>query len=141
MLTASGTATVLGGVCLQFIIGSMLQWKTVAVISAIIPFLAFNAVFLVPESPYWLYSKNKTEDAHKSLQWLRGVKSFSSVEEEFHGIALAVDQDKVEKIALSNESRGISQKVKPFLKRSFIAPFLVVVFGFISGHFSGMTPL
>lgn len=53
MLTASGTATVLGGVCLQFIIGSVLHWKVVAAISAVVPFLAFNAVFLVPESPYW----------------------------------------------------------------------------------------
>lgn len=143
MLTASGTATVLGGVCLQFIIGSMLHWRTVAAISAIIPFLAFNAVFLVPETPYWLYAKNRIDDAHKSLQWLRGRVPFNGVADEFQGIVCAVENAKAVSKAHAAVGRQqyLGNKVKPFAKRSFVLPFLLIAVGFVFGHFSGMTPL
>lgn len=141
MLTASGTATVLGGVCLQFIIGSMLHWRTVAAISAIIPFLAFNAVFLVPESPYWLYKKNRVEDAQKSLKWLRGWTSFKAIEEEFHSVASSVEDLQAQQKKHSIEQVTTAQKLKPFTKRTFILPFILIFVGFVFGHFSGMTPL
>lgn len=141
MLTASGTATVIGGVCLQFIIGTVVHWRTVAMVSAIIPFLAFNSVFLVPESPYWLYKKNRPEDARKSLQWLRGWVPFENVKSEFEQITYSVEDLIAEKKARALKVQQFSNRVTPFTKRSFIAPFLLIIFGFISGHFSGMTPL
>lgn len=141
MLTASGTATVLGGVFLQFIIGSMLHWRTVAAISSIIPFLAFNAVFLVPESPYWLYTKNRIDDAHKSLQWLRGWVTFDVIADEFQTITHSVENLKTEKKIHSVQKQNFSRKLKLFSKRSFVAPFLLILVGFVFGHFSGMTPL
>lgn len=141
MLTASGTATVLGGVCLQFIMGSILHWKTVAAISAIIPFLAFNAVFIVPESPVWLYAKHRVDDAQRSLQWLRGWVPFKMVQEEFQDIAHAIEVLQEDKKARLIEQRTMASKLHPFTKRSFIAPFALVLSGFIFSHFSGMTPL
>lgn len=141
MLTASGTATVLAGVCLQFIIGTVLHWKTVAMVSAVIPFLAFNAVFLVPESPYWLYKRNRIEDARKSLQWLRGWVPFDNVKSEFEQITYSVEELIAEKNPQSLKDVKFTDSLVPFAKRSFIAPFLLILFGFVSSHFSGMTPL
>lgn len=141
MLTASGTATVLGGVCLQFVIGSFLHWRTVAAISAIIPFLAFNAVFLVPESPYWLYSKNRVDDSQKSLQWLRGWVPFRAVQDEFQSVIHSVEDLQAEKKARSLEQINVGTKLKPFKKYNFVVPFILVMTAFIFGHFSGMTPL
>lgn len=141
MLTASGTATVLGGVFLQFVIGGMFHWRTVAAVSAIIPFLACNAVFLVPETPYWLFARDRVEEAHKSLQWLRGWVTFDHVEDEFKGIVNAVEDLKAEQKAKKMEQQNLGAKLKPFKKRSFIAPFSLVISGFMFGHFSGMTPL
>lgn len=37
----------------------------------------------MPETPYWLLSKNRLEDAQKSLQWLRGWVKPDVVEKEF----------------------------------------------------------
>lgn len=141
MLTASGTATVLGGVCLQFIIGSMLHWRTVAAISAIVPFLAFNAVFLVPESPYWLYSKKRVEDAQNSLKWLRGWVSFKAIENEFQSVVNSVEDLQAHQKSHNIERIKAGNKLKPFGKRTFILPFLLIFAGFIFSHFSGMTPL
>lgn len=145
MLTASGTATALGGVCLSFIIGSMLHWRTVAAISAVVPFFAILAVFLVPESPYWLYAKNRVDDAHKSLQWLRGWVSNRNVEEEFKDVISSVEdlKSKGKKKSQNVKSDTIvaSHPLKPFTQRTFIAPFLLILFGFIVSHFSGLTPL
>lgn len=145
MLTASGTATVFAGVFLAFIIGSMLHWRTVAAISAIVPFLAINAVFLVPESPYWLYARDRVDDAHKSLQWLRGWVSHRNVEEEFKDVISSVEDLKrtVNKKPHRPEQQFIIKrnKLMPFTKRNFIAPFFLILFGFIVSHFSGLTPL
>lgn len=141
MLTATGTATVIGGVCLQFIIGSFIPWRLVAALSAIIPFLGFIAVFFVPESPYWLYSKGRVEDAHKSLQWLRGWVPFATVEHEFSEIAFSVERERAEMKAMKHEPKNCCSRIKPFGKQSFIAPFVLIVSAFFIGHFSGMTPL
>ncbi|XP_031620230.1 facilitated trehalose transporter Tret1-like [Contarinia nasturtii] len=139
MLTASGTATVLGGVCLQFIIGSVLDWRSVALISAIVPFLAFNAVFLVPESPFWLYQKNRIQDAQKSLCWLRGWVEFKAVENEFHGIIRSVEDIRADKKV--NSIKKWSKQAEPFMRRGFILPFALIFVSFIFQHFSGITPL
>ncbi|XP_014248558.1 facilitated trehalose transporter Tret1-like isoform X2 [Cimex lectularius] len=40
----------------------------------------------IPESPVWLVSKRRYDDAKKSLKWLRGWTSDEEVEEEFHTI-------------------------------------------------------
>ncbi|XP_031638552.1 facilitated trehalose transporter Tret1-like [Contarinia nasturtii] len=139
MLTAFGTGVVLGGVCLQFIMGSMLHWRTVAAISAIAPFVAFNAVFLVPESPLWLYQKNRIQESQKSLQWLRGWVSFKAVETEFQGVIRAV-----EKLRADKKNRPVKtwrNTLERFMKRGFILPFSLIFVSFIFQHFSGITPL
>lgn len=151
MLTASGTATVYGGVCLSFIIGSMMHWKQVAALSAIIPFCAIIAVFFVPETPYWLVAQNRVDDAHKSLQWLRGWVPHRIVETEFKDIISSVEDLRAHKKALPNirQDSCVSQKIvqstsnklKPFTKRNFIAPFALVFVSFVFSHFSGLTPL
>lgn len=141
MLTAVGTATVIGGVCFQFVIGSFLHWKTVAAISAIAPTFAFIVVFFVPETPYWLLKNDRLEDAHKSLQWLRGWVPFGNVEKEFEQITYAIDRDRQERKTLTIENTSILQRAVPFTRRSFVAPFLIIVTAFFIGHFSGMTPL
>ena len=38
---------------------------------------AFTMLFM-PETPYYLITKNKEQEAKKSLQWLRGIKNVSN---------------------------------------------------------------
>lgn len=141
MLSASGTATCMAGVCLQFIIGSVLHWRYVAAVSAIIPFIACNAVFLIPESPVWLCARNRIDEAHESLQWLRGWVTFKAVEPEFRTIVDAVEDARTRHEAHQLEQTGFALRIAPYMQRSFLVPFALIMFSFGSGHFSGMTPL
>lgn len=137
--TASGMAALLGGVWLQTIIGGVFQWRTAAAVSAIVPFVAFCSMFLVPETPYWLYANNRIEAAHRSLQWLRGWVAFEDIEGESKRIVDAVECDKTK--SKKHQQKSIRTKLEPFTKRSFIAPFSLALLAYLFSHFTGTTPL
>lgn len=60
------------GILFVYLIGSYVSVFQLNVICAIIP-LVFGAIFVfMPETPTYLISKGKKEEAAKSLRWLRG---------------------------------------------------------------------
>ena len=56
-LSSSTTLVLIVGICVDFVLGSALGWRTVALINVIAPILAIMSLLLVPESPHWLMSK------------------------------------------------------------------------------------
>ena len=58
------------GVILIYSLGSFLHWYQAAYIGMVFPLMALILLFLLPESPYFLVSVGKTEDASKSLRKL-----------------------------------------------------------------------
>lgn len=69
MLASTGSTCVIIGIFIQFILGTFFTWREVALISSFIPILTIFALFFVPESPYWLLTKGRTEQAKESLCW------------------------------------------------------------------------
>lgn len=67
MLAATGTTCVVTGIFVQFILGTFFSWRTVALISCFLPLFTITALFFVPESPYWLLTKGRVEEAQRSL--------------------------------------------------------------------------
>ncbi|KAL1116672.1 hypothetical protein AAG570_005144, partial [Ranatra chinensis] len=55
-----------------YALGSLLDWRTTALVCAAVPIVTFIAITQVPETPVWLLSKGRLEDAEKALCWLRG---------------------------------------------------------------------
>lgn len=58
------------GMVLSYLKGAYLDWRLVAwlcIIYAVVPIILVQ--FLVPESPVWLVSKGRIDDAKKSLEW------------------------------------------------------------------------
>jgi hypothetical protein len=53
--------------------GSLVSWSHLSLISAVIPALFTVCVLFIPESPYYLLAHGKTDEAMKSLKWLRGA--------------------------------------------------------------------
>jgi len=61
------------GLVVSYLLGYLLNsWRIMTWILLFQPFLAFTALFLIKESPYWLIKKERKEEAESSLQWYRG---------------------------------------------------------------------
>lgn len=71
-LLAGITFAVSLGVFLVHTLGWFCTWQTTAVISGICPFISYILVGQVPESPSWLLSQNRTDEAAAAFKWFRG---------------------------------------------------------------------
>lgn len=74
------------GHLLEFLIGCAVgqeNWRTAMLISIIVPVLTMIIIYQIPESPVWLLSKGRRQEALKSLCWLRGWVGEKAVEKEF----------------------------------------------------------
>ncbi|PON85538.1 Major facilitator, sugar transporter-like [Trema orientale] len=68
------------GKALFFFIGSLLNWRTLALIG-IVPFLLqLLGLLVIPESPRWLTKIGKAEESKKALKHIRGEKTDISQE-------------------------------------------------------------
>ena len=78
-------------------------------------------MFFMPESPYYLITKGKKEEASKSLLWLRGGGAYN-VEPEIQGIEDAVEEEKsIGSISLK-ELLTVDIYVKPFAIMMTLTP-------------------
>uniref|UniRef100_A0A182Q811 Major facilitator superfamily (MFS) profile domain-containing protein n=1 Tax=Anopheles farauti TaxID=69004 RepID=A0A182Q811_9DIPT len=136
MLAATGSTCVILGVLLEFLMGSFMKWRTVALVSAAVPVLAAVLLFFIPESPVWLASKGRLEESKASLAWLRGWVAKEEVEVEFSEIERQMRKD-----AELQKDFTIIDKARLYTERAFLQPFGIILLCFFIGHFSGMTTL
>ncbi|XP_050068628.1 proton myo-inositol cotransporter-like [Anopheles maculipalpis] len=136
MLAATGSTCVILGVLLEFLMGSFMKWRTVALVSAVVPVLAALLLFFIPESPVWLASKARLEESKAALAWLRGWTSKEQVEVEFMEIERQMAKD-----AELQKDFTIVDKARLYTQRAFLQPFGIILLCFFIGHFSGMTTL
>ncbi|XP_018900034.2 facilitated trehalose transporter Tret1 isoform X4 [Bemisia tabaci] len=83
VLTSYSTSFVTVGFLLVYALGLVTNWRNVALISASTPVLAIIVLLMIPETPIWLMSKGRSEEALQSLQWLRGWTTKEAVQEEY----------------------------------------------------------
>jgi MFS family permease len=135
-LSATGSTCVILGVLSQFFMGTLLDWRTITLVSSCVPIIAIILLSFVPESPHWLIQKNRKEEAQRSLMWLRGwEKSFDNVRSEFENLEKNLNESKA---SAAGRCKIVFEE---FSKRSFILPYFIIFFSFFVGHFSGMTTL
>lgn len=68
-LTASALAL---GILMAYIIGAFVDWHVLAIILSVFPLLLLAGMIFMPETPGWLVSNGKEEEALKALRRLRG---------------------------------------------------------------------
>lgn len=135
LLAASGSFCAILGVFVQFIMGTFLQWRLIALISLAVPITSFCLLFFVPESPHWLIQKNRLPEAMQSLAWLRGWVSVEAVRAEYEVIYANVTKN------FGDRDTSCTGKMRGYKQRSFLWPYTIIVICFFIGHFSGMTTL
>ena len=62
-----------------------LHWRTVSLVSAVIPLLGLFHIYTIPESPHWLVLNKKMRQALRSLIKLRGVDYDCVFERDYLG--------------------------------------------------------
>lgn len=72
MLGAFASVGISFGVLFQYTVGSFVTWQILSGVSTIIPLLALICMIFMPESPNYLVSKSKPDQAAKCLSKLRG---------------------------------------------------------------------
>lgn len=72
------------GVLTGFVAGNYLNWSELAILGACLPVPFIICMCLIPETPRWYISKNKTIQAKNALQWLRGKST--DITSEMHEI-------------------------------------------------------
>ena len=68
-LTASSLAL---GILVAYFIGAFVKWNVLAWIIGCFPLALSIGMIFMPETPVWLLTNNREEEARKSLQRLRG---------------------------------------------------------------------
>lgn len=156
MLSATSSMTIIFGVFCQFLLGTFLNWRSVALVNLAFPIIAALLLFIVPESPHWLVQKNRLNEAQKSLAWLRGWTTVDNIEREYKELCVTVGRNPQgvdnpifnRDVAINNidiqtvqQNANTIMLLKKFGDRSFLIPCCLVSFAFFLGHFSGMTTL
>jgi len=83
VLTAFSQMFATFGLFLAYLLGSVITWRTAALASLSIPILTFFTIIMIPETPVWLISKGRMDEALKALCWIRGWTSPENVQQEF----------------------------------------------------------
>lgn len=129
MLTALASVGVSTGVLLEYALGSILPWRTVAKISTLIPLAALLLMFVYPESPSYLISRNKHDDAKKALKQFRS--SNYNLDEEMNRIIKFSQKNNIKHLTKPREI------IKAILQPNALKPFAVLFFYFLIYQWSG----
>ncbi|XP_065216837.1 facilitated trehalose transporter Tret1-like isoform X2 [Planococcus citri] len=101
-----------------------LKWNIVAIIVTVLSFVSLLLTFILPESPVWLYSKGKKDQAIEVLVALRS-KSRDELEDEIKDMELALE-------AIDMKGGGMMKKCFLAWRQFLIANvlfFLIVLAG------------
>uniref|UniRef100_U5EU35 Putative transmembrane transport n=1 Tax=Corethrella appendiculata TaxID=1370023 RepID=U5EU35_9DIPT len=146
ILTSCAGVAVQLGFTLVYFIGTVATWRTTAAICASVPLITMIAICFVPETPLWLLSRNRTDEALKSLQWLRGWVSPTAVDKEFKEMqrynensskCILCQKSKVP-VKCNHPPPSEFQKFKELLRKRTMKPFILVMVYFGFCQFSGL---
>ena len=116
------------GVCILWILGYFLDWKSLAFVSTVPPFLTFVGFLFLPESPYWLIQNKRFEEAYAALKYFRRNDEDKKVKDEFDEILQHYHQKKV---------MSHSEKLKSIFSLQFVKPFSCIGILYTMYEFSG----
>lgn len=80
-LSTMFTGLLWAGTMFEFALGPYVSFRTMAILSGIIPIVFFFSYIWMPDSPYYLLMRGRDDEALKSLKWLRNSDGQSTSED------------------------------------------------------------
>lgn len=120
------------GILIIHVIGTFLSWRVTALVSCVVPFLCYLLMVMVPESPSWLLSKGKYDEAARAFKWLRGC-SYDS-DQEFR---VMIDKQKQAQLSEADHLPFWLKLRLNIRKPEFYKPFSIVFLCFFIMQLSG----
>lgn len=118
------------------ILGTFLHWKVVALVAASFPFVILFILQFTPESPAWLLTQNRLEEAEEAFFWLRGRSQDAS--NEFENLLRKQEALKKEEDASDIKSGSFAKLKINIRKPEFLKPLGVILLCFFILQFSGI---
>lgn len=143
LMGVSGISTTTG-MFLIWMLGSFFSWRQVAFTCAAIPILSNLFALLVPETPIWLLSKNRIDDAQRSLTILRGWVSTESISTEFKQLQQISEMSSAcgdcmkSNVKCTHPAPTLLNKFKDMTRKRSLKPFLLVITAFAFMQFTAM---
>ncbi|KAJ8686882.1 hypothetical protein QAD02_022676 [Eretmocerus hayati] len=131
------------------ILAYFLYWRTVIVVIFFIDVVGLVAMLYIPDSPHYLASMNRFDEAEAALAWLRGWTSIANVKSELDALRADHDRANIEVESFIHKTKQVSSLpanpkskshelcIRPFLTRNFLLPLISVCYIFIVRAFTG----
>ncbi|XP_044260723.1 facilitated trehalose transporter Tret1-like [Tribolium madens] len=136
-LIALGPTYVSLGMVIAYFKGWLINWRLIAWLCNIYLIIPFCLIFLIPESPIWLISKGRVEEARKALNWFHKYqpqppnqsKTFAEMQ-----LNLLVKEDETKK----SDPQDGGNVIREFLKPTGYKPLLILSGLFFFQQYSGI---
>lgn len=125
--------TALVGFLLQYSLGTLLPWRPLALLNGIVPVITVLLLCIIPETPIWYMTKNRPEEAKRSLAWLRGWTKTEKIEAEFEELWSKVNEEIVQK----KHKRSFFESVEMFKKKEIYKPMALIILSYALALFGG----
>ncbi|XP_012277136.1 facilitated trehalose transporter Tret1 [Orussus abietinus] len=125
-LASSGPVLVSFGVLIIYILGALTTWQRTAAIGVGPAILSLALIRMLPETPAWLVSKSRPEEARESLLWLRGP-----------GAAMESEYQELCECNMKRECQK-SSLIDALHESCVWKPFLILLLFFTLQQFSGI---
>lgn len=117
------------GILILFSVSLSLEWRWLAIFSAIFPSLLVISMILLPESPRWLLMRRSKEECLVVLQWLRRGKTKEEIAIECEEMEVSViEQKAIEQFSWSHL----------FTEKSLRSPLILSLLLMIFQQFCGI---
>ncbi|XP_031639034.1 facilitated trehalose transporter Tret1-2 homolog [Contarinia nasturtii] len=129
------------GMILVATLNTLMPWRMVGLVCMIVPIFTTIALSIVPETPLWLLSRNRQEDALKSLRWLRGWVHKESVNQEFQELQRYSERYKSCEVCIKKDLKcshplpTFYERLQELKRKPTLKPFTIVMILFVISSF------
>ena len=126
------------GISLGLVLGALFSWRWAFALGNFIPLVSFGIVFISPESPVWLMTKNREEEARQALVKLRGEHNTDIIADDILRMKANIQKDgDVQEL----ERKSITGTMALILDPTFLKPFFVILLFFFCLDWGGAVPI